>query len=154
MKSNHNLKLINIKEVCVLLYKTFHIIFDTTLRTIKFFLILYLSGVCLGGTANPFSDISQSSILEKRTLHEIQYQKNGFFTKFNTSKTDSWQNSIPGKRTLPFSGNSTLYSLSNREFCQFLFEIITYNARKLRIEKNISPVKSSYFDNFRQFSAI
>ena len=30
------------------------------------------------------SDISQNSILEKRTLHKIQYQKNGLFTIFNS----------------------------------------------------------------------
>ena len=63
------------------------------------------TGVCLGGKLSPFSDISQNSTLEKRlftkfnvrktnssqnsiwrkrTLHKIQYEKNGLFTKFNS----------------------------------------------------------------------
>ena len=31
----------------------------------------YYTGVCLGGKLSPFSDISQNSTLEKRTLHKI-----------------------------------------------------------------------------------
>ena len=42
------------------------------------------TGVCLGGKLNPFSDISQNSVWEKRTLHKIQYEENGLFTKFNS----------------------------------------------------------------------
>ena len=45
------------------------------------------------------TDSSQNSIWEKRTLHKIQYEKNGPFTKFNMRKTDPSQNSIWEKRT-------------------------------------------------------
>ena len=58
-----------------------------------------LSDVCLEGKLKLFSDISQNSMLEKWTLHKIQYQKNGLFTKFSTRKTDSSQNLIPEKQT-------------------------------------------------------
>ena len=74
-----------------------------------------MPGVCLGGTLNPFLDISENLILEKRTRHEILYQKNRLFTKFN----------IQGLKFPPFSGNSIFFfflrkSLLNREFGQFL----------------------------------
>ena len=38
----------------------------------------------LGGKPSLFSDISLNSTLEKQTLHKIQYEENGFFTKFNS----------------------------------------------------------------------
>ena len=56
-------------------------------------------GVYLGEKLSSFSDISQNSILEKQTLHKIQYRKNGLFTKFITRKMDSSQNSLPENRT-------------------------------------------------------
>ena len=52
------------------------------------------AGVCLGRKLSPFSDISQNSMLEKQTLHKIQYKENELFTKFNIRKTDFSQNSI------------------------------------------------------------
>ena len=38
------------------------------------------------------TDFLQNSVWEKRTLHKIQYEKNGLFAKFNIRKTDSAQN--------------------------------------------------------------
>ena len=52
------------------------------------------SGVCLGGKLSPFSVISQNLIIEKRTLHKIHYQRNGFFKKFIVRETDSLENSM------------------------------------------------------------
>ena len=46
--------------------------------------IIQIAGICLEGKLNPFSDISQNSTLEKRTLHKIQYEENRLFTKFNS----------------------------------------------------------------------
>ena len=40
------------------------------------------------------TDSLQNSILEKLTLHKIQYEENGLFTKFNLRKTNPSQNSI------------------------------------------------------------
>ena len=53
--------------------------------------ILQLRGVCLEGKLSPFSGISQNSILKKRTLHKIQYQKNGLFTKFKILKNQMYK---------------------------------------------------------------
>ena len=58
------------------------------------------AGVCLEGKLSSFSDISQNSILEKRTLHKIYYQKNEHFTKFISRKIDTSQNSLAEKQTL------------------------------------------------------
>ena len=55
-----------------------------------------ISGICQAGKLSPFLDASQNSIIEKRTLHKIQCQKNGLFTKFNVQ---AW-------KFQPFSGNS------------------------------------------------
>ena len=43
------------------------------------------------------SQNSQNSISEKWTLHKIQYEENGLFTKINMRKTDSPQNSVSKK---------------------------------------------------------
>ena len=42
-----------------------------------------IQGVCLGKELFLFSDISQNSKLEKRSLHVIQNVKNGLFTLFS-----------------------------------------------------------------------
>ena len=54
-------------------------------------------------------DSSQNSVPEKRTLHKIQYQKTGLFTKFIIRKTDSSQNSMYRYESFSFSGNSILF---------------------------------------------
>ena len=59
----------------------------------------YSQGVYIGEKLSTFSDISQNSILEKRALLKIQYEKNELFTKFFTRITDSSQNSKSEKRT-------------------------------------------------------
>ena len=55
---------------------------------------ILLAEVCLRGKFNPFSNISQNSILEKRTFLKIQYEENRLFSKFNKKKMDSSQNLI------------------------------------------------------------
>ena len=59
-------------------------------------------------------DYSQNSITEKWTLHKIQYQKKGLFTKFNIRKRDSSQNSIPEKQAL-----HKIQYQKNENFTQF-----------------------------------
>ena len=44
-------------------------------------------------------DSSQSSIREKRTLHKIECEKYGLFTKFNIRKMDSSEKSVSEKLT-------------------------------------------------------
>ena len=56
--------------------------------TEKYFLF-FATGVCLGGKFRPFSDISQNSMLEKRSP-----------IKFNLRKTVSSQNSTRKKKTV------------------------------------------------------
>ena len=45
------------------------------------------------------ADSSQNSVIEKRILYKIQYQKNRLFTKFSIRKVDFSQNSISEKQT-------------------------------------------------------
>ena len=57
------------------------------------------TGICLQRKLSLFSNISQNSILEKWTLHKIQYRKNRLFTKFN----------VQARKFQPFSGISALF---------------------------------------------
>ena len=50
--------------------------FSLNIRTLE------LAGVCLREKLRPFSDISQNSTLEKRTLHRVQHAKNGLCEEY------------------------------------------------------------------------
>ena len=57
-------------------------------------------------------DSSQNSVLEKRTLHRIQYEENELFTKLNLRKTDSLQNLMAEKWTFTKFIGVNIYSIN------------------------------------------
>ena len=103
------------------------------------------SGVCLGifGHFTKFNfrkkDFSQNSISEKRTLHKIQYQKNGLFTKFIIGKMDSSQNSVYRHESfyhflrIPRFFFCCCLKLFKSQILPIFGKIITYNVRKLTL---------------------
>ena len=108
------------------------------------------TGVCLGGKLSLFSDISQNSILEKQTLHKIQYEKNGLFIKFNMRNMDSSQNSAWEKRTL-----HKIQHEKNGFFTKFNMRKMDSSQNSIsekRTSQNLIAFMFTFFEGHRTYS--